>query len=268
MKQLGPGIADSRRMGRVVQEMVTSTDVPRAVGESSPLVEGAQPGRRGRFAGRGRRGQAGLEGPRPAAAGVVGARTRSPLRIALALLFIALVGVSAAALYSKSHQGIAVAVTAKDLPAGHVITAADLTQGQVSSSDQSFAATRWDRAASLVGQVTVSAVPNHTLLTSAMVGSRIATPHGTRAVGLKVAAGQIPTEVVAGSRVLVVSVPARAGTSTSGGATVAAGTVLSVGTDDTGSGSTLVTVAVPWAVSGRVAALGSMGQLALVMAGS
>lgn len=135
-----------------------------------------------------------------------GPRRNLPLA-ALAVVLILGCGAVSGALYLSADERITVVAAARDLPAGTVITAADLTDAELTGSG--FAAIPGDAAYTLIGKTMVGPTPEGTLLNAGMVLERPRPVEGTVAVGLALRPGQLPAgQLAAGRDVVIFEVPA------------------------------------------------------------
>jgi len=121
-------------------------------------------------------------------------------------VLLVVAGVTAATwLYVQKGETVEVLVLARAVPAGHEITAGDLTTAQVSGVEGSVTA---DDASTILGQfAVVGLVPgqvlNHDALTTQALPSE-----GERMVALNIPVGRLPVGVEAGSAVEVLAAPA------------------------------------------------------------
>jgi len=192
---------------------------------------------------------------------------------------VALVAVAVAVfVVVQNHQSgrRSVLVVSRDVPAGAVLTAADLRSARVTVGG----GVDVEPASALpvvVGKVAGVPLSAGSLLPAAAVGTARATPAGQAQVGVAVAAGAYPPDLAAGDHVLAVlttgtgaasggpASTATDSTATGGGAAATvSGTVLMVrpaATGDTGA-VVVVQVAEPDAPTVAVAAAG--GRVSLV----
>ena len=216
---------------------------------------------------------------RGAAGGVVGGRRRSPLRVGAALLAVVLTAAVAVWAFASQQQQTAVVAAARPITAGTVVSEADLSQAAISAADSGFSGMRWSaRGSTVVGQAATTTIPRGALVTQEMLGAGVALPAGVFAVGMKIPAGQMPTQVGPGALVDVAVVPGPSGSGASGSAAGGSGSagsvlvqrvrVLSVQEDVTTPGAMLVSVAVPAKEAPAAAAAGASGQASLMLQGS
>jgi hypothetical protein len=210
-----------------------------------------------------------LNGSGPVAAGRLGIAlpTRQRRTGLVALLVALMVGLGAvgASLYASAGSKVAVVMVVRTVPAGQVISRADLTSVPVSGPVVAFGA---NRLAVLVGQRAAVPLQPNMFLQRSMVTSGDTLPPGQAAVGVAVRSGQIPADgLTAGDVVQVVQLPAKDGAGAAQ-VLVARAVVFSARPDPAVNGGTLLTVIVPAAASTGVAAASSAGQVALVRVGS
>lgn len=125
-----------------------------------------------------------------------------PAMLALCLLLMLGCGAGAGALMLASDSTITVVAAARDLPAGTVISTADLRSAELSGSG--LAAIPGERAATLLGKTLLGPVPAGTLLNAGMVASSPAPAAGKVAVGLALTAAQLPAPQLAPGRMVTI----------------------------------------------------------------
>lgn len=198
-------------------------------------------------------------GPRPPAAAV-----------ALSVLLMLGCGAAAGAAVLGKDPTTPVIVAARALPAGTVIGREDLKAADLGGSG--LTAIRASEGGTLLGRTTVGPIPAGTLLVPGMVATDPPPAAGQVAVGLALVPGQLPAgQLSAGRFVTVYQLPgkdAQGAATGSGGATsgsqsatvlVDRAQVLSV--TPSGSGGTLVNVAVSQQVAPQLAAASFAGQV-------
>ena len=196
------------------------------------------------------------------------------MRVGAALLAVVLTAAVAVWAFASQQQQTAVVAAARPITAGTVVTDADLSQAAISAADSGFSGMRWDtRGATVVGQAATTTIPQGALVTEEMLGAGVALPPGVLAVGMKIPAGQMPTQVGPGALVHVAVVQGASGAAAGGSGTantvlVSAVRVLSVTEDVTTPGAMLVSVAVPAKEAAAAAAAGASGQASLMLQGS
>ncbi len=125
-----------------------------------------------------------------------------PAVLALCLLLMLGCGAGAGALVLASESAITVVAAARDLPAGTVISAADLRSAELAGSG--LAAIPGERAGTLLGKTVLGPVPAGTLLNAGMVASSPAPAAGKVAVGLALTAAQLPAPQLAPGRMVTI----------------------------------------------------------------
>jgi hypothetical protein len=163
---------------------------------------------------------------RPASAGPSLRRRRNvPLAVAGALLVLVCALLFAVAWQNAGHRQPVLAVV-RDVPAGQVITAADLQAAQVSASGPVTLVPASQEPA-VVGRPAAVSLPAGSLLAADEVGTPEPVPGQVR-LGVALKAGQYPPDLSPGQKVDVLAVPAASsGTS---GAQSSAQAALPVGT--------------------------------------
>jgi hypothetical protein len=181
-------------------------------------------------------------------------------------------GALAAYSYSRAGQKTPVVVVVKDVPAGHPIARDDLSTVNVAGGVTAIGGSHLD---SVVGKVaTVELLPN-TLLQRSMVTDASPLPASSAMVGVQLKPGQMPaTGLSDGAHVQVLQLPNKnptapaPGTSQNATVLVDDATVFATAGDPSQTGGTLVTLVVPKAASGSIAAASSAGLVALVQVGT
>jgi hypothetical protein len=199
-----------------------------------------------------------------AAATVVGRRRSTPHILAGALLvLVCAVGFAVTALRVDART--AVLALARAVPAGHTLSAADLTMVRI-VPDPALAVISHTRQPSVIGRTVRLPVAAHTLLSESILGPAAWPPPEQSLVAVLVQPGRAPDGLVAGGHVLVLVVPATSSTGEgSGGNTLrAAATVMSVGAAD-GQGARVVSLLLPSPDAVQVAE--AAGEVALVIQG-
>lgn len=192
---------------------------------------------------------------------------RSNTRVVLAVLLIVAGAAIGGALYLAGDSRTQVVVAARDIPVGTVITAGDLTSGEMSGSG--VGAIAGADASRLLGQYATTRIPAGALLHADMVDPSPPPGEGRVAVGLALAAGQLPAAELTPDRVVqLLQVPPA---SESAAGSTAEAPVSSVLVDDAlvlsvtsdPSGAWLVTVAVAEADAPAVAAAAAAGRISV-----
>ena len=194
-------------------------------------------------------------------------RQRRPGYAALAVLLI--VGLSAVGgwMYSQAGRKTPVVVVVHDVPAGHVITRADLSTVPVAGGITAIAGAHLD---SVVGTTAAVHLLPDMLLQRSMVTAEDPLGGDQAQVGVAVKGGQLPADgLVPGDIVAVIRLPAvdavASGTASDSAAVlVARASVFSAREDPAQAGGILVTLVVPKSSMTQVAAAGSSGLVALV----
>lgn len=132
---------------------------------------------------------------------------RSPRLVIIGVLVACLGALGAAVAWTQMTRSAPVVVVISDVARGEVVKAADLGVANVGTPPgvESFPA---DRLQELVGKRALVDLPAGVLVGPGSIGEPV-TPAGTSHVGLKLAAGRLPTSPMpAGTRVLLVPVQA------------------------------------------------------------
>jgi Flp pilus assembly protein CpaB len=183
--------------------------------------------------------------------------------IALAVALIVGFAVLGYWFYAQAGGKVSVLVAAQEIPAGHVITAADLTSEPVAGGITAVAA---DHLSEVVGHPASVEILPHTPVQLAMVSVGNPLPSGDVLVGVAEAPGQIPSSGLApGDSVEVMQLPAKTAPASSVSSPVlATATVFDVRANPAVTGGTLLTLEVPKASSYAVTAASDAGSVALV----
>ena len=190
-------------------------------------------------------------------------RRRNLSGAALGVLLVAVCTFGIAAWASSVGNRVQVLVVAKEVPAGSVVQASDLTAAGL-AADRQVSAIPASAESGWVGKVArVELVPG-SLLERSELGSGPAIPAGSSVVGLHLKDGTFPAEIAPGAAVEIVSTPAQGATGGGGTVVVASATVLSISADPNGSGN-LVSVVVPTAEASSVASAAAGDNVSLVM---
>jgi hypothetical protein len=170
-------------------------------------------------------------------------------------------------LYSAAGAKTPVVELVRDVPAGHVISRADLSTVAVAGDVTAIAGAHLD---SVVGQTAAVHLLPHMLIQQSMITSATGLQPSQAQVGVAVKSGQIPADGLApGDVVEVVSVPSPNG-ATPGAPQILAerAEVFAVRADPAQSGGTLLTLVVPVAQAVPVAAASGAGQIAVIRVGA
>jgi Flp pilus assembly protein CpaB len=162
-----------------------------------------------------------------------GTYRRRPWQIGLGIALVVLCGAVGATLFQSSAKRVAVVIAARNLPAGTVLTPADLATGSLPASDN-ITAMSASGVNLLIGQQLAVPTTRGQLMVRAMVSTHPPLAAGSEVVGLLLKGDQMPSvPIVVGDRVQIVAVStpgeASSGSSTVGTSLVASATVLAVG---------------------------------------
>lgn len=202
-----------------------------------------------------------LDGFRPSVPSLQRRRNLSGAVLGVLLIAVCAFGIGSWA-SSVGHRTQVLVVT-REVSAGAIIEAGDLTAAGVAASHQ-VSAVPASAEYQEVGKVArVQLVPG-SLLEKSEVGTGPAISAGSSLVGLDLKSGTFPTQVGAGAAVEVVSTPPQ-GSAAFGGTVLAQNAmVLSVVADPSGTG-TLVSIVVPSGEASAIASAGAGGDVSLVM---
>lgn len=210
-------------------------------------------------------------GTRPRATnGVVGRDLASAKRSApMALVGAAAVVLGAIlflALYTSVDRRQSVLAMVRPVAAGEVITAADLREVRVSSSD-GVATMAASQQANVVGKTAAVGLVPGALLAPAQLGTASTLAAGQAVVGVAIKPGQAPASLRAGSRVEVVdTVRANSGDQPRPVVLSTTAVVSSVGRSDTSpNATTVVSLTLPAGEAPAVAAAALDGRSSLVV---
>jgi Flp pilus assembly protein CpaB len=200
--------------------------------------------------------------------------------IAAGVLLVLIAALLVGVLYSRAGGKIAVIVTARSVPVGHVITRADLTTAQIAAD--TIPAYAGAHMTEVVGKTAAVGLVAGEIVAPAMLTTYPEEPAGTAVVGVAVKPGQLPAEgLSAGDMVMVIVLPppslgpdtgsGSAGSDTGGAGAGSSGAsvldksaaVLDSAELASGSGS-VVSLQVPDADAAALAAASSSGLVALV----
>ncbi|GEB57399.1 SAF domain-containing protein [Streptomyces gardneri] len=207
--------------------------------------------------------------PRPAVPITTTAPVKRERRWSVAALSIALAvvsGLGAAAAVNSASDRTKVLAIARNVPAGQVLTAADLTVAEV-SADAALTPVLATQKASMVGKRTAVDLRRGGLLTASQLTAGTGLGDDKQQVGVQVKRGQAPAGTLTpGDKVLAVTTPAQ-GEQTSGKAEAPPSTigavVVSISRPDA-SGTVVVNVAVSSTDGPLLATRASQGRIALV----
>ena len=197
---------------------------------------------------------------------VLPTRERRPGWTALAFLLILGLGALGGWLYQQAGAKSSVVSVAVQVPAGHVISRADVSSVSVAGEVPAIAAGELDQ---VVGQRAAVTLLPGMLLQRSMLSSAGALAAGQAQMGVAVASGQFPAHgLQAGDLVEVLRIPpANATPSDSADVAqvlLASAPVWSIHADPAHAGGALLTLTVPDVSVPGVAAANGLGQVAVV----
>ncbi|MCW2599475.1 MAG: hypothetical protein JWM02_1304 [Frankiales bacterium] len=195
----------------------------------------------------------------------VSRRQRRPALAVAGALLVLLCGVATAALATRGDQRLSVLALARDVPAGHQLTAADL--GVAHIAGDGISAVSAAGANTVVGQTLTATLPPGTLLNSSMLTAVQVPAPGMQLVAVAVKPGQAPSEATAGREVTLVHVAtpgAGQGAVTGPVVLVPRARVVSVHAEPS-SGLVVLSVQVPDALAGAVAQANAAGAVAVTL---
>jgi hypothetical protein len=147
---------------------------------------------------------------------------------------------------------------------GDLITAADITQVQV-SSDPALSPLPGSASPTVIGQRASLDIAAGTLLTSAAVSGQPMPPPGQSIVGISLTPAQVPgLAITGGSRVRIVLTPGQNSTPTIGAPLLTTATVVDTHSNPA-NGNTIVDVLVSYADAPGLASRAATGNVALVL---
>ena len=189
-------------------------------------------------------------------------RQHKPGYVALVVVLIVGLGAVGGWLYTQAGAKASVVAVAADVPAGHLITRADLTIVEVAGQVTAIAA---GNIGTVVGQPAAVHLLPGMLLQRSMVAAGVQIPAGMVRVGVAVKPGQLPADgLTPGDVVTVLGLP-RAVTDETTTAVLASGVqVFSAVPDPAIQGGFLVTLTVTSQVAPAIAAAGNAGLVAMV----
>ena len=205
-------------------------------------------------------------GERPAVAPVGLKRSRSTPHVLLGAVLVLVCALGFAVTGLRVDPRGPVLALARAVPAGHVLTDADLTVVRI-VTDSTLGTLPASQRASVVGRAVRLPLAANSLLSAGVLGPAAWPPAGQSVIAVAVKSGRAPAGLTAGAQVLVLVVPASsAGNAGSSTATIpqAHATVVAVGAVDT-NGTTVVSLLLSSANAVRVA--GASGDAAVVVQG-
>lgn len=205
-------------------------------------------------------------GDAPPAAPVTGLRhRRSAPHMLLGAVLVVVCALAFAVTGLRMDSRTAVLALAQPVPAGHVLSEADLTVVSI-VADPALGAVPQSQRSTVLGRTVRLPLAAHALLGQDMLGPPAWPPAGQSLVAVSVKSGHAPTGAAAGVQVLVLVVPpsASANNATTGGVVRAAAEVVSVSPADS-AGTTVVSLLVTSANAVKIA--GTVGDVSLVVQG-
>jgi SAF domain-containing protein len=183
----------------------------------------------------------------------------------VALAVVLIVGFAALGywFYAQAGGKVSVLVAAREIPAGHVITNADLTSVPVAGGITAVAA---NHLSEVVGHPAAVEILSRTPVQLAMIASGNPLPAGDVLVGVAEAPGQIPSSGLApGDVVQVLQLPAKtSSTSSVSSPVLATATVFDIRANPAVEGGSLLTLEAPKAAAYPITAASDAGLVALV----
>ena len=202
-----------------------------------------------------------------------GTHQRRPWQIVVGIAFVVVCAAAAGAAFQSTSQNHAVVIATKNLPAGTVLTAADLSSASIPSS-ANISAMSAVGASVLVGQQINTGIYAGEVLVKAMLASAPQLAAGDQVVGMMEKGDQMPSApLVVGDTVSVIAVPqAGQGTTISGTigtVLVAAATIYAVGPAPANQSQfqAQISLEVPAADAPAVASYAAADQIGLSLVG-
>ncbi|ROO52720.1 SAF domain-containing protein [Micromonospora sp. Llam0] len=194
---------------------------------------------------------------------VVTSRRRSPLRIIAGLLVIALGFVVGAVVLANVNKAVDVLAVARPVPAGAVLTDADVTMVSIVPADTLQVIPAGHRA-QIVGQTAAVPLTAGSLLVMDQIGAITDPAPGQSILAVGVKTGHVPAGLSAGATVVVLVAPASAGSGSAAEVVQAPALVRAVEPPDA-AGLTVVTVQLVSESALRVAA--AAGDVTIIVQG-
>jgi hypothetical protein len=193
-------------------------------------------------------------------------RSRRQRRTGMAAIGVVLIGgcaTVAAGLVARGDHTVAVLALARDVPAGQVVSAADLRVAHIGGSGVS--AMSASSLPTVIGETAVESLTAGTLVQQAMFSRAPVPASGLQVVAVAEKASLVPAGVTPGRLVSLVLVASNASHGGTGGALlVPSARVVGVRTDPTG-GTTVLSVEVPADAAPAVAQAVAAGSLAVTL---
>ena len=200
-----------------------------------------------------------------------GTYRRRPWQIGLGVALVVLCGAVGATVFQTSAKRVSVVIAARNLPAGTVLTPADLATGSLPASDN-ITAMSANGINVLIGQQLAVSTTRGQLMVRAMVSSHPALTPGSEVVGLLLKGDQMPSvPIVIGDQVQVIAVSTpgetSSGSSTVGTSLVASATVLAVGPASSTETQYVadLSLEIPTTSAPRVAGYAAADQIAITL---
>ena len=200
-----------------------------------------------------------------------GSYRRRPWQIGLGVALVVLCGAIGATVFQSSSERVSVIIAAQNLPAGTILTAADLTTGSLPASDN-ITAMSASGADVLIGQQLAVPATQGQLMVRAMISSSPPLSPGTQVVGMLLKGDQIPSvPIVVGDHVQVIAVStpgqASSGSSTAGTSLVSSATVLAIGPPSATQTQYVANLSleIPTADAAQVAGYAAADQIAITL---
>lgn len=200
----------------------------------------------------------------PAAKRPLPTRGRRPGLIAAAVALVVGFALTGAMLVSDAGGKTDVLVAAGPMAAGQVLGADDVRSASVAGDVRAIAD---GDLPTVLGRTAAVDLVEGQLLNRDMLTAATVPPAGQALVGLALAPGRLPGEVLAtGDRVQALAVPSAGAAveDVEDPRVVATGEVFAIQVDPAAAGSSLVTVLVPAESAGALAAYAATGQVSLV----
>jgi Flp pilus assembly protein CpaB len=196
---------------------------------------------------------------------------RRPWQIGLGVALVVLCGAIGATLFQSSAKRVPVVIAARNLPAGTVLTPADLATGSLPASDN-ITAMSASGVNLLIGQQLAVPTTSGQLMVRAMVSTHPPLAAGSEVVGLLLKGDQMPSvPIVVGDRVQIIAVStpgqASSGSSSVGTSLVATATVLAVGPASSTQTQYVANLSleVPTVAAPKVAGYAAADQIAITL---
>jgi hypothetical protein len=164
----------------------------------------------------------------------------------------------------RIDERTAVLTVAAAVPAGHVLTEADLSVARI-VPDPAVPVVPADQRSSVVGRTTALPLSQGALLAPAALGPAEWPPAGESVIGVPVKAGRAPAGITAGVHVTAVVLPAASTTGQPAGEMVQARAVVVAAGEPDATGAVAVSLLMTRADALRL--VGTAGEVALILQG-